>query len=120
MAIFSEGPGFQTYTVQANVAVQIFNGLGQGGTAIAGAGVAGTAQTVRNPTVFNAGTVPIYVGSTAVTIATGYVLQPGQQWAVLTAPGTAAYLATPLYGITAAGSGSAIIYSGFASQIVID
>lgn len=63
MAIFANGPGFQSTSV-GTAPVAIFYTKGVGGTAITTSGL-----VMHNPTVVNTGTVAIYVGNG--TIATG-------------------------------------------------
>jgi hypothetical protein len=62
MAIFANGPDYQTTSV-GTAPVAIFYTKGFGGTALA------SGTVMHNPTVVNAGTVSIYVGNG--TIATG-------------------------------------------------
>jgi hypothetical protein len=117
MAIFAEGLGFQTYTITNGGSAQVFYGLGQGGTAITGSG---TANILRNPTVFNAGTSTIYVGGgSTVSVATGFPLAPGQQLLIMTEPGTAASLMPAIWAIIGSGT-NAVIYSGLATQALVD
>lgn len=126
MAIFANGPAYQSYQV-GTAPTQIFYTRGVGGTAIGGT------ITVRNPTILNAGTVALYVGggttitnfggtSTAINlINNGVTLLPGQQMVIFGTAVTAntALLNTfDLVGCTSANV-TITVESGYASQAIV-
>ena len=125
MAIYANGPDYQTYSV-GTAPTQIFYTRGFGGTAIAGT------ITTHNPIVTNSGTVALYVGggtimtsfggtSTALNlINNGVVLQPGQQLVIFgTAVTSNNVLANTfdLVGCTAAVTTT--VQSGYATQTIV-
>lgn len=125
MAIFANGPDYQSYSV-GTAPTQIFYTRGFGGTAIAGT------VTTHNPVIVNAGTVTLYVGggtimtsfggtSTALNlINNGVPLLPGQQMVIFgTAVTTNNVLANPydLVGCTA--SVTTTVESGYATQAIV-
>lgn len=102
MAIFANGPGTQTTTV----------GTASGTVAIFSTTASGLTGTLRNVTVFNAGTATIYVGGgTAVSTTTGIPLTTGQQ---LLFEGTA----INLYAVTSAGT--ATVVTGLPTLATVD
>lgn len=125
MAIFANGPDYQSYSV-GTAPTQIFYTRGVGGTAIAGT------VTVRNPTIANSGTVALYVGggtiaaasgtaTAAFLLGSGLVLQPGQQLVIL---GSAVTTSTALgntfdmFGCTSANV-TVVVESGYATQTLV-
>jgi hypothetical protein len=110
MAIFnSSTPSFQGPTSVTSSATQIYNTTG---TPIASPTVdfpAGAA--LSEITVVNTGTVTCFVGTSAVTAATGLVLKSGEQLTIRGAGHVAAETGTSswnLYAITSSGSTSVI------------
>jgi hypothetical protein len=67
MAIFANGPGTQTTAVTTSAGT-IYS--------IAATGMSGTQ---KNLTIFNAGTVTAFLGSSTVTATTGFALAAGSQ-----------------------------------------
>jgi hypothetical protein len=127
MAIFANGPDYQTYSVTGTTPTQIFYTRGYGGTAI------GSGVTVRNPTVVNAGTVALYVtggtvaavGATASTVyalGAGIALQPGDQLVIF---GTAVTQSTAnqgvfdLFGCVAGSINTITVEGGYATQTIV-
>lgn len=102
MAIFANGPGVQTSSVgTATGTVPVFN--------TAATGLTGT---LKNVTIFNAGTITAYVGvGTATTSTTGFPLASGNQ---LLLEGTA----VNLYACTA--SGTTTLVAGLATLATVD
>jgi hypothetical protein len=125
MAIFANGPSFQSYSV-GTAPTAIFYTRGVGGTAIA------SGINVRNPMVVNAGTATLYVtmggtsvAGTAITAAqllqAGFALLPGEQMVVFgtAVTGTATTIGGgnvfDVYGCTSANV-TITVESGYATQ----
>ena len=126
MAIFANGPSFQSYQV-GTAPTSIFYTRGFGGTAIGGT------ITVHNPTVLNAGTVTLFVGggttltsfggtSTAANlINNGVALLPGQQLVIFgtaVTANTALLNSYDLVGCTSANV-TITVESGYATQTIV-
>lgn len=128
MAIFANGPSYQTYQV-GTAPTALFYTRGYGGTAIA-SGVG-----VHNPTLVNGGTVTLYatmggtaVAGTAVSAANlmlaGVALLPGQQMVVFgtAVTGTATTIGGgntfDIYGCTQVNT-TITVESGYATQAIV-
>lgn len=124
MAIFTNGPSFQTYSV-GTAPTQIFYTRGFGGTAIAGT------ITTHNPIICNDGSVALYVGGGTIAAASGtataafllgagVVLQPGNTLVIL---GTAVTTNNALgntydmFGCTSVNV-TIPVSSGYATQVI--
>lgn len=125
MAVYANGPDFQSYSV-GTAPTQIFYTRGFGGTAIAGTVV------THNPVITNAGTVALYVGGGTIAAASGtataafllgagVVLQPGNSLVIF---GTAVTTSNALgntydmFGCTSANVTIQVI-SGYATQALV-
>lgn len=129
MAIFANGPSYQTYSV-GTAPTTVFWTRGVGGTAIGGT------ITVHNPTIVNAGTVTLYVGSGTISTTTGpgtataaqvlgsgIPLLPGQQMVIF---GTAVTSNTAtwganvfdIYGCTSANT--VTVEAAYATQAIVN
>jgi hypothetical protein len=127
MPIFAQGPSYQKYTVGTGPTL-LYSTRGQAGTAI------GTAISVKNPTLFNAGSVTVYIlaggtaqatGGTATAaniLLYGIGLLPGNQ---MTFTGTAVTTTTSYGGVydmfgCVAGSGTTVVVEGgYATQTLV-
>lgn len=130
MAIFANGPDYQSYSV-GTAPTTIFWTRGVGGTAIAGT------ITTHNRTIVNAGTVTLYVSSGTIATAgsgvgtataaqvlgAGVALLPGEQMVIF---GTAVTSGTSTWGANvydAVGATSAnvtiTVESGYATQAIV-
>jgi hypothetical protein len=129
MAIYANGPDYQSNSA-SSVPSYIFLTRGYGGTAIA-AGI-----VVKNPTIVNTGSVPVYIGNGTIasvshgtaTLAyvtgAGVALQPGQQMVIFgtavtgtaTTPGLNTF---DLYGAVNLVGSTAIIQGGYATQTIV-
>jgi len=96
MAIYAGGPGYQKSTIGSSI-----------GTVYSLAGV----TNPYNMTVVNTGSAVVYLGTNAVTAATGIPLASGGQ---LTIQGPA----IALWGITA--SGTAYVEAGLSTVAAVD
>lgn len=129
MAIFANGPDYQTYSV-GTAPTTVFWTRGFGGTAIAGT------VTTHNRTIVNAGTVTLYVSSGTIVTTTGpgtataaqvlgagVALLPGEQMVIFgtaVTSGTATWGAN-VYDTVAATSANVTVTveSGYASQAIV-
>lgn len=112
MALFNQsGPTYQTTTLVANTATQIYNTLGPSSVGI-------TSGTVlQNLTVINTGPAVAYIGqSSAVTTASGVPLNPGASMVLEDSMAAGASSTWNLYAITPAGT-AATILCGLSSVI---
>jgi hypothetical protein len=106
MPIFNtSAPAFQGPTAVPNTATQIFNTTG---TPIGSPTVDfPTGATLTAITLINVGAVNCFLGTSAVTAATGLILKPGEQLTIQNGTHVVAETGTTswnLYAITASGS----------------
>lgn len=129
MAIFANGPAYQSYQVGTAPTTVLWT-RGVGGTAIGGT------ITVRNPTIMNAGTVSLYVGNGTISTTTGpgtataaqvlgsgVQLLPGSQLVIFgtaVTSNTATWGANTFdtYGCTSANV-TITVESGYATQTIV-
>lgn len=98
MAIFADGPAYQTNTVTTAAHV-VFSA---NATALA---ALSPAVALHDVTIINTGTVTIYLGQpTNVTAATGIPLAPGQQITINGYTATSGTTTNDIWGITSAGT----------------
>lgn len=128
MAIFANGPSYQKYASVGTAPTAVFNTRGTGGTAI------GSAITVRNPTIVNAGSVTLYVGGGTIAttyggtatqanlISNGVAIPAGGQMVIFGTAVTATTAYANVFDLVGcvAGSGTTVfVEGGYATQTIV-
>lgn len=119
MPIFNtSAPAFQGPTPVTTAATQVYNTTG---TPISGPTVDfPTGANLGQITLINVGSVNCFLGTSAVTAATGLILKPGEQLTIENGTHLAAETGTTswnLYAITA--SGSTVVEAALATTAVV-
>lgn len=104
MAIFANGPAYQTASIGTSAAL-VFN---PNSTALQATNVVGSA--LRNVTIVNTGAATVFLGTSSVTAATGLALAAGQQLTIEGYSAVAGNATGAIYGITS--SGTAFVEAG--------
>lgn len=108
MAIFSgSAPAIQGPTTVTSSATQIFNTSGTPISSPAAPTLFSTGANLGSLTIVNTGAVNAFIGTSAVTAATGLILKPGEQLTLQNAThlvGETGATSWNVYGITSSGS----------------